>query len=257
MATTALRKIVQIDEEKCDGCGLCIPSCHEGAIELVDGKARLVSDKYCDGLGDCLADCPQDAITIVEREADEYDDEAVQERLQAQQAPVSPPAGGHAPHAAHGFNVARAAHAGCPGAMAMEFQPPPTEAEDNGSGSRPSRLAQWPVQLTLVPPNAPHFQGADLLVTADCVPYACADYHKDYLKGKALVIGCPKLDDAESYREKLTAILQESDTQTVTVLQMEVPCCYGIVAAAEQAVAASGKDIPFEAITISLEGDRK
>ncbi len=254
MATTkVLRKIVRIDESKCDGCGLCVPACHEGAIEVIDGKARLVSDRYCDGLGDCLGECPQGAITIEEREANEYDEAAVQARMEVagRGDPTGRPYDAHAAHAEHG-------HGGCPGAMAMQFQRPATEAdEDDGSGPRPSMLAQWPVQLSLVPPNAPYFQGADLLVTADCVPFAYADYHRDYLKGKALVIGCPKLDDIEFYREKLTAILQASDIKSVTVLHMEVPCCFGIVAAAEQAVAASGKDIAFETVTIGIQGERK
>ena len=252
MATTKLlRKIVRIDEEKCDGCGLCIPACHEGAIQLVDGKARLVSDRYCDGLGACLGECPQDAITIEEREADEFDEEAVEQRLHTQEATPQP----HAAHAAHAAHPPL--HGGCPGAAAMQFaRPAQTEDSDNGS-ARQSQLAQWPVQLSLVPPNAPYFEGAELLVTADCVPFAYADYHRDFLKGKAVVVGCPKLDDIEFYRDKLTAILQASNVKSVTVLHMEVPCCFGIVAAAQQAVAASGKDIPFETVTIGIQGDRK
>ena len=235
-----IRKIVQIDQDRCDGCGLCAPSCAEGAIQIVNGKAQIAADNLCDGLGACLGDCPRDAITIVERDADDFDEAAVEKHLHQK---LAPPAA--QPVAPHG---------GCPGSRAVSFTPaPPKEAA--GAGAQPSQLAQWPVQLMLVPPAAPYFQDAELLITADCVPFAYADYHRDFLAGKAVVVACPKLDDAGAYTAKLTELFRASNLKGITVLRMEVPCCGGIVAAARQALAASGKEIPFRELTVGLRGE--
>lgn len=250
-----LRKIVKIDQDKCDGCGLCVPSCAEGAITIVNGKAVLAAENLCDGLGACLGDCPRDAITVEEREADEFDEAAVEKHLAAQgkSAPVhheAPVPAAPAPHS-HGGG-------GCPGSRAMSFaRPQETAAPAPGASSRQSQLAQWPVQLHLVPVTAPYFQGADLLITADCVPVAYAGYHEDFLKGKAVVMGCPKLDDNNFYLQKLTEILTKSDIKSVTVLKMEVPCCGGIAIAARQALAASGRQIPYREVTIGIQGEIK
>ncbi|HJV35673.1 ATP-binding protein [Geomonas sp.] len=244
-----IRKIVNIDQEKCDGCGLCVPSCAEGAISIVDGKAQIAADNLCDGLGACLGDCPKDAITIIEREADEFDEEAVEEHLHKKAASGEPkPAAAHAAPAAHHH------HGGCPGSRVASFTAPPTQ-EAHSSGMQPSQLAQWPVQLHLVPVTAPYFQNADLLITADCVPFAYAGYHREFLAGKAVVIGCPKLDDNSAYLQKLTELFRVSSIKSITVLRMEVPCCGGIVMAARQALAASGKEIPFREVTISIRGE--
>jgi len=243
------RKIVSIDPEKCNGCGECVPSCAEGAIKIVNGKAVLSADNLCDGLGACLGTCPMDAITIIERDADEFDETAVEEHLATSGKPVAKP---HAPHGSHGGG-------GCPGSRAMTLTPKeqPAAAE-NRTGSGQSQLGQWPVQLTLVPPTAPYFQDADLLITADCVPVAYADYHRDFLTGKAVVMGCPKQPDAgEAYVRKLTDIFRLSTIRSVTVLAMEVPCCGGIVTAAKQALEASGKDIPLKVVSIGIRGEIK
>jgi Pyruvate/2-oxoacid:ferredoxin oxidoreductase delta subunit len=239
-----IRKIVFIDEEKCDGCGLCTPSCAEGAISIVNGKAQIAADNLCDGLGACLGDCPRDAISIIERDADEFDEEAVEKHLHAQQATGTQPKAAPQQHA----------HGGCPGSRVASFEPPEASAAP-AAGAQPSQLAQWPVQLHLVPVTAPYFQDAELLITADCVPFAYADYHRDFLAGKAVVIGCPKLDDNGAYKEKLTELFRVSSIKGITVLRMEVPCCGGIVMAARQALAASGKEIPFRVVTISIRGE--
>lgn len=247
-----MRKIVVIDEEKCTGCGLCIPSCEEGAIQIVDGKARLVKDIYCDGLGNCLGTCPEDAITIEEREAEEFDPVATEEHLErlARQQPAARPAaspctGGPPPGAG-----------GCPGSR-MRFAGGPPAAETPTGQEAPSQLRTWPVQLTLVPPNAPYFQGADLLLVADCVPFAYADFHKRFLKGKPIAIACPKLDDAGAHARKLAEVIKASDVRSLTVVHMEVPCCFGLVQIARQALAASGKDIEYHDVTISIDGNVK
>jgi NAD-dependent dihydropyrimidine dehydrogenase PreA subunit len=247
-----LRKIVKIDQDKCDGCGLCVPSCAEGAITIVNGKAVLAAENLCDGLGACLGDCPRNAITVEEREADAFDEAAVEKHLTAQGRPA--PSHAHAPAAPSAPAVH--AHGGCPGSRAMSLARP-QEAASEPSGSRQSQLGQWPVQLTLVSTTAPYFQGADLLVTADCVPVAYAGYHEDFLKGRAVVMGCPKLDDNGFYLQKLTELLTKSDVKSVAVLKMEVPCCGGIAMAAQQAVAACGKPIPFKVVTIGIQGDIK
>jgi NAD-dependent dihydropyrimidine dehydrogenase PreA subunit len=248
-----LRKIVKIDPDKCDGCGLCVPSCAEGAIKIINGKAVLSADNLCDGLGACLGECPRDAITIEERDTDAFDEEAVARHLASQGKPA--PAHSHAP-AGHGHGHGGG---GCPGSRMMSFtkQSAAQESPAASAGSRQSQLAQWPVQLHLVSTTAPYFQGADLLITADCVPVAFAGYHEEFLAGKAVVMGCPKLDDNQFYTQKLTELLKASDVKSVTVLKMEVPCCGGIAVAARQAVANCGKDIPYKEVTISIQGTIK
>jgi Pyruvate/2-oxoacid:ferredoxin oxidoreductase delta subunit len=261
MTATRTRNVVQIDEEKCDGCGQCVIACAEGAIQIVDGKARLVSERYCDGLGACLGECPQGAITVEQRPAEDYDVEATREHLKSigrdPNDAHDPSKSGHdQPHPpqvaaqqSHGH-----AHAGCPSAVARAFTPAASETRHTG---QTSALGQWPVQLRLVPPNAPYFQGADLLVTADCVPFAYADYHADLLAGKAVVVGCPKLDDAQFYIDKLAAVLTASDIRSITVAVMEVPCCGGLVRIAREALAQSGKDISLEVATITVRGEKQ
>jgi Pyruvate/2-oxoacid:ferredoxin oxidoreductase delta subunit len=240
-----LRNIVRIDEEKCNGCGLCILACAEGALRIVDGKAKLVSDKYCDGLGACIGECPQGAITIETREAEEFDEEAVEEHLKAKQ-PVP------ATHHVHSIPQS------CPSAKVMHFERNLTEkATMNIPEKRESMLSQWPVQLTLLPPNAPFFENADLLVAADCVPFAYANFHNDFLKGRTLVIGCPKLDDAAFYKEKLAEIFKQSNIRSVTVVNMEVPCCFGLHRLVKEALDSSGKIIPLRQEIIGIKGDKR
>lgn len=246
-----LRKIVKIDPDKCDGCGLCVPSCAEGAIKIINGKAVLAADNLCDGLGACLGECPKDAISIEERDTDAFDEAAVEKHLAAQGKPA-PPHPAHGPAASHGHGHG----GGCPGSRMMSFNRPaaaPAPA-DASKGSRQSRLAQWPVQMQLVSPIAPYFQDADLLLTADCVPLAYAGYHEDFLDGKAVIMGCPKLDDNQFFTEKLTEILRVSTIKSVTVLRMEVPCCGGITWAAKEAIKNSGKVIPYAEVTIGIQG---
>ncbi len=238
MAGPTRRHIVVIDEEKCNGCGQCAAACAEGAIQVVAGKARLVKEEYCDGLGACLGECPQDAIRVDERVAEAFDPEATEEHLR-RLGRSSASAHQHAP-------------AGCPSAAARAFTPA-AAARPTGQASA---LGQWPVQLHLVSPAAPYFRGADLLVTADCVPFAYADYHADLLAGKAVVVGCPKLDDTAPYIEKLAAIFSTSDVRSVTVAIMEVPCCRGLVQVVQRALAQSGKDLPLEIVTISIRGEK-
>jgi ferredoxin len=261
----AIRKIVSIDESKCDGCGLCIPNCAEGALAIIDGKARLIKDLYCDGLGACLGHCPQDAITIIERDADEFDEKAVEELLSSQGKKLEhshTAQGGGCPGSAvkqfENKEVHAHAHAhaegGCPGSRMRMIQRKEVEVSDS-EVKLTSKLRQWPVQLSLVPAAAPYLKGADLLVTADCVPFAYANYHNDFLKGKAVVVGCPKLDDAAYYAEKLSDIIRLNDLESITVLRMEVPCCGGIAQAAKMGRDRSGVNIPVKVVTISLEGE--
>ncbi len=248
----AIRKIVHIDEDKCNGCGLCVPNCAEGAIKIIDGKAKLIADNLCDGLGACLGECPQGAITITEREADEFDEAAVHEHLSKKEE--------HGCHTSHGHGQHHHG-GGCPGSRAMEINRQNNEAKAAAVSSgdievkiKP-QLSQWPVQLMLVPERAPYFENADLLITADCVPFAYPNYHLDLLKGKKVVVGCPKLDDIGYYVEKLTGIVKNNNINSVTVAFMEVPCCGGIVRAAEAAVQMSGKDIPLRKVRISINGE--
>ncbi|MGK2908092.1 MAG: ATP-binding protein, partial [Desulfuromonadales bacterium] len=233
-----------------------------GAIQIIDGKARLLGDNLCDGLGACLGDCPLGAISIEEREADEYDEAAVHEHLQEIGREPLPHHDGQAAAVAGGCpsaavkSFATPAAGGCPSARTMSFNEP-SAATAGDVASRPSRLAQWPVQLHLVPPTAPFFQNADVLLAADCAPFAYADFQEDLLKGKALAIACPKLDNTEPYVEKLTAMITQSNIKSLTVVHMEVPCCNGLVIMARQAIADSGRDIPFETVCIGIRGDRK
>lgn len=266
-----VRKIVHIDEDKCNGCGLCVPACHEGAIQIIDGKARVIDDKFCDGLGDCIGECPQGAISIIEREAAEYDEEAVKERMARLQREENRETAHHkrAHHNGKGHH-----HVGCPGSRMMDLRNTEKEEEKGKQKSNvaksgisfssedielkiKSQLKQWPVQLMLVPEKAPYFEGADLLITADCVPFAYPDYHLDLLKGKSVVVGCPKLDDNSYYIDKLTAIFRENDLRSITVAFMEVPCCSGLVRAAEIALFQSGKDIPLNKVKIGIKGDKQ
>lgn len=262
-----VRKIIQIDEDRCNGCGLCVPNCAEGAIQIVNGKAKLVKDSYCDGLGACLGHCPQDALHIIEREADEFDEEEAMEFVKKVQSQKnSPGPQQHIPNPGHGNGLHGHAHAhaggGCPGSRMMTLK---NNANESGKASTVNagdievkikpQLRQWPVQLKLVPVNAPYFDQADLLVTADCVPFAYANYHLDLLKGKVVVVGCPKLDDVEYYVEKLTQIIENNNIKSVTVAHMEVPCCSGIVRAVELALQSSGKDIPVTRVRIGINGE--
>jgi len=247
-----IRKIVEIDEDKCNGCGLCVPACAEGAIRIENGKAVLSADNLCDGLGACLGECPMDAIRVIERDADAFDEEAVEEHLRNTGLPHAPAAHHLRPARPHGT----AHHGGCPGSRAMSFAPAAAaETAPTEGPNQPSQLRQWPVQLHLVPVTAPCFQDADLLIAADCVPFAMASFHRDLLAGKALVIGCPKLDDNRFYLEKLTELFKTASIRSITVARMEVPCCGGIVAAARQALEASGKEIPFTEVVVKIQGD--
>lgn len=246
------RKIIQIDETKCDGCEQCVTACHEGAIAMVDGKAKLVSDIYCDGLGDCIGECPQDAITIVERDAVPYDEAAVQ----ARQVELARSAHRAAPSAPAPKPAAFGHGGGCPGAAMRQLRPLAASPATAGGGeAQPSALRNWPVQLHLLPVQAPFFQGAKVLLAADCVPFAFPDFHRDMLSGRTLIIGCPKLDDVSAYLEKLTAIFRFNDVREVEVAFMEVPCCHGLVRLAGEALQASGKDIPLHLVKVGINGE--
>jgi len=237
----AKRKVIKIDQEKCTGCGLCIPNCPEGALQVIDGKARLVSDLFCDGLGACIGYCPEGAINIEERDAEAYDQSKAMENVVKQ-----------------GKNVIKAhTHAAgshvCPGVKIMDFR---TKQEPAGEGEALSRqdsqLRNWPVQITLLPVNAPYLAGANLLISADCVPFTYASFHQDLLKGKILLVGCPKLDDAKAYEGKITQIFKANDIKSVTCAHMEVPCCFGLVNIIKSAIAASGKEIEYKEVTIGI-----
>jgi len=227
-----LRKIIRIDEEKCNGCGACAKACHEGAIQMVDGKAKLVFEDYCDGLGDCLPVCPTDAISFEEREAPAYNEKAVHQ----------------AKKTVHPENLP----CGCPGTESKVIRREDT-CMVSPSAPITSRLSQWPVQIKLVPVNAPYFDGADLLIAADCTAYAYGNFHNEFIRGRVVIVGCPKLD-AVDYTEKLTAILTNNTIKSLTLVRMEVPCCGGLEAAAKNALKASGKFIPWQIVTISTDG---
>lgn len=257
----AIREMVNIDEEKCDGCGLCVPACAEGAIQIIDGKAKLLADNLCDGLGACLGDCPRGAISIEKREAVDFDEAAVTthlKRIGREALPHSQPSAGGSgcPSAQVESFAAPAQGGGCPSSTTMHFADQPS-APAGQAGQRPSELRQWPVQLHLVPPTAPFLQDKEVLLAADCVPFAYADFHKDMLKDKALLIACPKLDNTEPYVAKLVAMLQQGNIKKLTVAHMEVPCCSGLVAIARQALAQSGVDVPFATINVGIQGNLK
>ena len=232
-----IRKIIQIDEDRCNGCGACASACHEGAIAMVDGKARLIRDDYCDGLGDCLPACPVDAIHFVEREAAAYDEAAVKAHLarRGQEKPLA---------------------CGCPSTHSYTLDRTdrrPERAEDQAAIS--SQLRQWPVQIKLAPVNAPYFDGADLLIAATCSAFAYGDFHRDFIRGRITLVGCPKLDGVD-YAEKLAEIIRNNDVKSVTVVRMEVPCCGGLELAAKNALQSAGKWIPWQVVTISCAGEK-
>ena len=229
-----IRKIIQIDQERCNGCGACAKACHEGAIEIINGKAELVREHFCDGLGDCLPECPTGAISFEEREAPAYDEKAVKEAQKNQAAPK---------------------HMGCPGAKSMQIQRPaePGTGTPAPNPEQMSALRNWPVQIKLAPVSAPYFNGAKLLIAADCTAYAYASFHQDFIRNKLTLIGCPKLDQVD-YSEKLTAIIQGNDIQSVTIVRMEVPCCGGLEMAAKKALQNSGKFIPWQVVTVNIDG---
>ena len=229
------RRIIEIDQEKCNGCGACADACHEGAIiAMVNGKARLMRDDYCDGLGDCLPTCPTGAITFVERAAAAYDEAAVLANKAQKLIGTAAPSGG-----------------GCPGSRAMHIRP--TDSAPAAAAEQPSRLSQWPVQIRLAPVTAPYFSGAKLLIAADCTAYAYAAFHEKFIRGRITLVGCPKLDGVD-YAEKLTAILRSNDIKDLTVVRMEVPCCGGLEHAVKTALQSCGKLIPWQVVTISTDG---
>ncbi len=242
-----IRKIIEIDDEKCDGCGNCVPSCAEGAIQIIDGKARVIADKYCDGLGACLGECPRDALHIVEREAEEFDEEAVHQLLEKQAKAGEAETRGPA-----------VISGGCPSAAVKSFFTSPcdcaNQAKTQASGG-PSALGHWPVQIRLVPAEAPFLKNADLVIAADCVPVAYPAFHRDFLAGKAVMIGCPKFDDVQGYVDKLTRVFAESGIKSITAVIMEVPCCAGLPAIVKKALENSGMDIPFSRVTVSATGE--
>jgi len=244
----AVRKIVHIEEDKCNGCGLCVPSCAEGAIQIINGKAKLVKDQYCDGLGACLGECPQDAIRIIERNAEEFDEEAALEHVKTLKK------------SSDKSHLHQHQSGGCPGSKIRTFLDEPqskSEIEENETTTTlKSQLRQWPIQISLVPIKAPFFENSNLMITADCVPFAYAEYHPKLLKGKVVLIGCPKLDDVEFYADKLTQIVSSNNIASITVAYMEVPCCRGIVSAIETAIKNSGKVVSLEKVCISIDGNR-
>ena len=244
-----VRKIIEIDEALCDGCGNCVPSCAEGALEIIDGKARVIAEIYCDGLGACLGECPVGALKVIEREADEFNEEAVEELLakkEAEKAKETP---------------AQTTACGCQSAGLQTFGTPPSgfvpapQSEPAASGQmEESALGHWPVQIMLIPPTAPFLKGADLLVLADCVPVAFPTVHRDFLQGKAVMMGCPKLDDAQHYIEKFAQICKQSGIKSITAVVMEVPCCSGLPMIVKKGMEMAGVDIPMEEVVISTRG---
>lgn len=253
-----IRKIIKIDEDKCDGCGICVTACHEGAIDIIDGKAKLVREHFCDGLGDCLPSCPQFAITFEEREAPEYDDKAVK-KMQREKMEKSLKESDNMAEHEKKIQVQMAMHAagqGCPGSRFMTFDKrKEEESQVEKEYAKPvSRLQQWPCQIKLVPVQASFFDEAKLLIAADCTAFAYANLHDEFMKGKITIIGCPKLDEGD-YTEKLTQIITENNIKSVTVVRMEVPCCGGIQRATENALRNSGKFIPWQVVTITRDGN--
>jgi len=284
----AEREIITIDLEKCNGCGNCVPGCPEGALQIIDDKARLISDLFCDGLGACIGDCPEDAISIIKREAEPYDEVRVMENIvkQGENTIMA-----HLVHLRdhgetgflkqatdyleeNGFENPLEKEAklkeeskeeesedrlpcGCPGSKVMDLRDDDkTDTSDGDTGAKQrSELRQWPVQIHLVPVNAPYFDNAELLIAADCVPFAYGDFHRGLLKNKILLVGCPKLDDAGFYKDKITEILKGNNIKSVTIAHMEVPCCFGLVTLVNEALAESGKDIPLDDITIKVNGE--
>ena len=238
-----MRKIIEIDEELCDGCGQCVPACAEGAIEVIDGKARLVAEKYCDGLGACLGECPTGALRVIEREAEDFDEQAVEEYLREKQ---------------QAEKVAEELAApSCPSARLQTFSPASACEQANIPTQQTpavSALSHWPVQIHLVPPTAPFLKDAELLVVADCVPIAYQTLHQDFIKGKIVVVGCPKFDDIPQYIQKFTDIFKSANIKSVTALVMEVPCCSGLPVIIKRAMEAAGKEIPIEQVVISTRG---
>jgi len=236
------RKIVEIDEELCDGCGQCVPSCAEGAIKVVDGKARLVAEKFCDGLGACLGECPTGALSVIDREAEAFDEKAVEvflkdrEKRETEQEVTLP--------------------CGCPSTQLQSFGPFPPSAGDKAvvGESGVSALTHWPVQIMLVPPHAPFLKGADLLVAADCTPFAYADFHRDFLQGKVVLVGCPKFDDVKAYVQKFAEIFNTAGIKSVTIVAMEVPCCQGLPMIVEKGMKIANKHVPFEKVVIGARG---
>jgi ferredoxin len=238
------RKIIEIDENKCDGCGLCVPACAEGAIQIIDGKAKLIAEKYCDGLGACLGECPRDALKIVDCEAEEFDKISVAEHVKSKE-------GAHIPETP-------TMACGCPSTLIQSFTsltPCQKANEAAAQTCSTSALSHWPVQIRLVPPTAPFLKGADLLVAADCTPVAYPRFHDDFLTGKIVLMGCPKFDDAEAYVDKFAQIFHEADIKSITVLVMEVPCCQGLPGIIRKGMDRAGKRIPLEKVVISRNGE--
>jgi NAD-dependent dihydropyrimidine dehydrogenase PreA subunit len=254
-----IRMIIKIDEEKCNGCGLCVPSCAEGAIRVIDGKARLVAEKYCDGLGACLGECPQGALEVIAAEVEAFDKEAAKAHVRASSG-ASPAGSTHAATPKPPVAAGKTLPCGCHSSLVQTFTTPNPCEQANAPVSRPgsgvSALTHWPIQIHLVPPTAPFLRGADLLVAADCTAAAYHRFHDDLLKGKTLLIGCPKFDDAEAYVQKFAAIFAQADIKSVTVAVMEVPCCQGLPAIVRKALALAGKQIPLQVVTISTRGER-
>lgn len=275
----AKRKIIKIDEKKCTGCSLCIPNCPEGALQIIDGKARLISDLFCDGLGACIGHCPEGAISIEERDAEAYDEKTVMLNIIKQgknvikahlqhlkehgenkllsdalavlkEKKIKSPLEENATHAPHTHGMA-----GCPGAKVMDFRKKTsTVKKDRAIPTMESELTQWPIQIMLVPPHAPYLNNCDLLIAADCVPFAYPNFHTDLLKGKVVLVGCPKLDDIAFYKERISQIVRNQNLKSITYVYMEVPCCHGMVNVIQSAISDSGKNIPFEDIMISIRG---
>lgn len=257
MNTRVVRDIIRIDEEKCDGCGACVLSCAEGAIQIIDGKARLISDNYCDGLGACLGECPRGALSIEKRESEEFDEKAVEEHLASKQKNEPLPCGCPGSSVQQfpkqvELPVLDAMPCGCPSSEIRRFGGEPDSPARTRSESA---LTHWPVQLTLVPPDAPFLKGADLLLAAHCAPFAYGSFHQDFIRGHSLICACPKLDDYAAHLAKLTDVIKRSGLRSLTVVRMEVPCCGGLMQMARQAMDASGSDIPLREVTVGIRGD--